>query len=825
MMTIEIPLLVQSQVTGASDESGGPASILLVDDNEQKRFALRAVLAPLGYPIVEADSGIAALRCVAMQEFAVILLDVRMPDMDGFETAAFIRKRQQSEITPIIFITAFRDDDVTQDDHYVQGAVDFIFAPVEPSELRAKVTVFANLFEKTAALASHAADQQASASQWRLLSDAAPIGIFETDSKGRYVYTNPFWSQITGISSADAEDHTWDDFTDLGLEGRAIKRLQTREGEVGERFEIRDTAQNSRFVIITSVPLVDARGGVAGFVGTVADVTIETEADIAIRKARDGAEEGSRMKSDFLANMSHEIRTPMNGVIGLTELLLETALDARQLDYVRSAQSSGQALLSIVNDILDFSKVEAGMLEIHNEQFTLRPVINSVLDLLSASAQLKGLELIEQIDAAVPSEVCGDPGRLRQVLTNLVGNAVKFTHLGEIVVRVSQTDVRDNEATIRFEVSDTGDGISSEKLDLIFQPFVQVDSSTSRKYEGTGLGLAITGKLVDLMGGDCGVSSRLGAGSTFWFTIRVQAEQVSTDDRLSRDADSIGARVLVVDDNPVQRRALSSQLAGWGMDVDTANSGRLGLAMLRTSAEQARPFALALVDYLMPGMDGLEFANTVAADSGLATHLVVMDGVREGADLRKAVDTGICRSLSKPIHSEALLACVRESLDSQAPEVGTRSGAPPGVGSRENDSLGKVLLAEDNVINQKVALAMLSGAGYQVDIVPDGLAAVDACFARSYDAVLMDCQMPGLNGYEATAAIRARETGGRRIPIIALTAGARYEDREECLSAGMDSYLSKPFSKAELVGMVGASIKGEPLQDFEGVTTQPAGAA
>jgi two-component system, sensor histidine kinase and response regulator len=701
--------------------------------------------------------------------------------------------------------------------------VDFIFAPVEPAELRAKVTVFANLFEKAEALASHAADQQASAGQWRLLSDAAPVGIFETDREGRYVYTNPYWSQITGISSAEAAGQTWDSFTGQAFKEGVVERLPVRPGEVGERFEIRRSSGASTFIIVSSVPLLDPQGGVAGFVGTVGDVTIETEAGVAIRKARDGAEEGSRMKSDFLANMSHEIRTPMNGVIGLTELLLETNLDTRQLDYVRSAQSSGQALLSIVNDILDFSKVEAGMLEIHNERFALSPVINNVLDLLAASAQEKGLELIEQIDPAVPSVIFGDPGRLRQVLTNLVGNAIKFTQVGEIVVRVLRTEASDDEATIRFEVSDTGDGISSDKLDLIFQPFVQVDTSTSRKYEGTGLGLAITGKLVDLMGGHCGVSSRLGTGSTFWFTIRVHAEQGSVGDG-RRGADAFDARVLVVDDNSAQRLALSGQLAQWGMDVDTASSGRLAFAMLRSNAQQGRPFALALIDRLMPGMDGIELANAVAADPGLSTQLVVMDGVREGGDLCRAVDAGTCGSLSKPVHSEALMNCVRESLDSCAPEVGSRSAFPQ-VGSSENLRLGRVLLAEDNLINQKVALAMLSGAGYEVDIVPDGLAAVDACFAHSYDAILMDCQMPGLNGYEATAAIRDRETGGRRIPIIALTAGARYEDRERCLSEGMDGYLSKPFRKAELVEIVGAAIKGEPLEDLAGVATQPVGAA
>ncbi|MFZ0666563.1 MAG: response regulator, partial [Acidimicrobiales bacterium] len=302
----------ESQSAEVSAVRGAPAAtILVVDDNSQKRFALKAALTPLGYPIIEAGSGIAALRCITAQDFAVILLDVCMPHMDGFETAALIRRRKQSEMTPIIFITAFRDDEIIKEDHYAQGAVDFIFAPVEPNELRAKVSVFANLFEKAEILAKHAAEQQASADQWRLLSDAAPVGIFQTDREGRYVYTNPRWAEIVNISSAEAVGHTWDNLTVVGPTGREVERIRTHEAETGERFEILDPGQSSHFVIVTSVSLLDGKGAPAGFVGTVADVTAETEVEAAISKARDSAEDASRMKSDFLANMSHEIRTPM----------------------------------------------------------------------------------------------------------------------------------------------------------------------------------------------------------------------------------------------------------------------------------------------------------------------------------------------------------------------------------------------------------------------------------------------------------------------------------------------------------------------------------
>ena len=436
-----------------------PVPILIVDDNSAKRLGLKAVLAPLGYLIVEADSGIAALRCVMAQDFAVILLDVCMPIMDGFETAALIRQRHQSEMTPIIFITAFKSDELRNTDLYAEGAVDFIFAPVPPDELRAKVSVFANLFLKAEELASKAREVQASADQLRLLTDAAPIGIFQTDDQNRYVYTNPRWTEITGIRPDDGAGREWD--TIMGSQERAAFDAASADGdmhgdELCHRFEIRTAGAPARIVLLTSKCIRDQDGGVAGWVGTLADVTAEVGAESAMADARDEATEASRLKSDFLANMSHEIRTPMNGVIGMTDLLLETDLDPRQRDYAQTVRNSGEALLTIINDILDFSKVEAGKLEIEEVEFNLRTVVDDVVDLLANQAQAKGLELVAVIEHAVPAVVSGDPGRVRQVLTNLVGNAIKFTSAGEVVVRAAVVEAAGAETIIRFEVSDTG---------------------------------------------------------------------------------------------------------------------------------------------------------------------------------------------------------------------------------------------------------------------------------------------------------------------------------------------------------------------------------
>ena len=801
----------------AAAAAGSNVSILVVDDNAAKRLGLRAVLAPLGHTIVEADSGAAALRCLMAQDFAVILLDVRMPIMDGYETAALIRQRRQSEMMPIIFITAHAKADIKHPHLYAEGAVDFMVAPVASDELRAKVSVFANLFARAESLAARAREVQASADQLRLLTDAAPIGIFQTDAQDRYVYTNPRWSEITGIPADVVAGRAWEAI--IGAEQRADAEKvvgSLGRAEISQRFELQLPDSDSRIVLVTSKSIPDRRGGVAGWVGTLADVTAEVGAEGAMSDARDAATESSRLKSDFLANMSHEIRTPMNGVIGMTDLLLETDLDDRQRDYAQTVRNSGEALLTIINDILDFSKVEAGKLEIEDIEFDLRTVVDDVADLLAGPAQTKGLELVVVTDPSVPEALRGDPGRIRQVLTNLIGNAIKFTHQGEIVVRVTRAESEGAPTVIRFEVSDTGVGIDADKLDLIFQPFVQADSSTSRRYGGTGLGLAISSHLISLMGGDCGVRSALGAGSNFWFTIAVQVDPARFGSRVPPPDPDLGdLAALIVDDSEAQRCALSQHLRDWGMAVDGAGSGEAALAAMRTAASAGRPYALALVDRSMPGMDGMALTRAILADPAITARVVLMTGLSEKRDGMTDVGSGVSATLSKPVHSSDLRDSLRIALGFQAPkepaaEMSARRSPPADAG------LGRLLLAEDNPINQKVAVAILTSAGYQVDTVHDGAAALRAVDTGRYDAILMDCQMPELSGYEATAAIRADEEPGRHIPIIALTAGARREDRDRCTAAGMDGYLAKPVSKDALLALVAQS-----LRDARNVTTEP----
>ena len=796
---------VSSRPTAGPGTRPLPA-ILIVDDNSAKRTALKAVLQPLSYSIVEADSGIAALRCVHAQDFAVILLDVQMPEMDGFETARLIRLRQQSELTPIIFVTAYAIDEIITD-RFAGGAVDFMFAPFSPEEVRAKVSVFGNMYVKAEDLASQAREVQMTADQLRLLTDSAPIGIFQTDADNRYVYTNPRWTEITGLSAEEAAGQDWDAI--LPVDQRDALRVELSDAvvriELCHRFEVGLPGSESRTILVTSKSMHDGDGAPTGWVGTLADVTAEVGAESAMADAVDRATEASRLKSDFLANMSHEIRTPMNGVLGMTDLLLETALDVRQRDYAQTVRNSGEALLTIINNILDFSKVEAGMLDIEAVEFDVRAIVDGVVDLLATPAQVKGIELMAVVENTVPAVVSGDPGRVRQVLMNLVDNALKFTQDGEVVLRVSGADTGGEGYELRFEVTDSGDGVPADKLALIFQPFVQADTSTARRYGGTGLGLAISSQLVGLMGGACGVSSRPGIGSTFWFTVRVGAEPgQATPEVLLPDPDLAGISVLVLDHNATSRSSLARYLSDWGMVVATADTVPAGLAQLGAMSREGRPTAIALVDQSLPELDGSALSTPIAGDPALSTRLVLMTDRGDENDFTATA----CASLSKPVRLERLRWCLRVAAGFEAVDVIAADGQVQGP---VEPFAGRLLLVEDNVINQKVAVAMLASVGYQVDIAPDGAAAVEAVNTKVYDVILMDCQMPEMNGYEATAALRAMEGMGRRTPIIAMTAGARPEDRERCLAAGMDGYLAKPVSKSVLLAKIARYLKpGNP---------------
>lgn len=641
------------------------------------------------------------------------------------------------------------------------------------------------------------------------IADESPYPILELDDQASLLYANPMMSELLTQFG-----YGTDGFPQVAPQGlldlvqrcldsnRPIQEIASRLPDARYAW-VFCPVQADRHVRGYAVDLTEMQRTKEALHASAEELTAQ---NLRLDRALQEAQAATHTKAAFLATVSHELRTPMNGVIGMTSLLMDTGLAPEQRSYAETIRQCGEALLHLINDVLECSKIEAGKLELESIEFNLRTTVDDVLKQFAERAESKGLELTGLIHATVPTGLRGDPGRLRQVLTNLVGNAIKFTERGDVTLQVYLEEETTGDARLRFDVTDSGIGISQDIQDKLFQPFVQADSTMTRQYGGTGLGLSISKQLIELMGGRIGVMSAPGRGSTFWCTVRFP-KQPSSVSAILPTADLQGRRVLIVDDNESNRLILHHLVTGWGMRDVLAENAATAVAHIEDASWRGAPFDCAIVDVVMPGKDGLQLAAELQSlPCAAPTRIIVMTSLLQRGHAERARKVGAKGYLTKPVRHDELRDCLRTVLGMSAVSVNVPQ-ADDTATSRlvtrhtlaEPSTRRRVLVVEDNSVNQKLAVRMLEKLGYRPDLVENGQEALAALDAGAYDAVLMDCQMPVMDGFEATATIRRQEAAGKRyvgaghLPIIAVTANAMQGDRERCLAAGMDAYLSKPI--------------------------------
>ena len=691
--------------------------------------------------------------------------------------------------------------------------------------------------------------------RYRTILENIEDGYFEVDLTGRYIFSNDALCKIRGYSrdelmGLDNRDYM-DPETAKTIYGQFNKVYRTGVSLKGIEYETR-RKDGTKSYVESSVSLIsDSRGQPTGFRGIVRDISNRKEAEEemknvnmqlkeAIKRANDmavQAEIASAAKSEFLANMSHEIRTPMNGVIGMTGLLLDTELSIDQRRYAETIDASANSLLSLINDILDFSKMDAKQLDLEILDFDLQSLLEDFAATLAFQAHKKGLELVCSMSSEVPSLLRGDPGRLRQILTNLTGNAIKFTQGGEVAIHVTLELDTGVTARLRFSVRDTGIGIPEDKVGLLFDAFQQVDASTTRQYGGTGLGLSICKQLAEIMGGGIGVESIEGEGSEFWFTACLDKQSEGRTTRTSPPANLRGVRVLIVDDNVTNREILTTQMTSWKMDVSEAEDGPAALQALYKALDEETPFQIAVIDMQMPGMDGESLGRAIKAENRLAgTRLVLLTSLGIRGDAKRLAEIGFDAYMPKPARALELRGLLSNALAKR--EGGTMKPFTMATRHTARETLNlfagskaRILLAEDNVTNQQVALGLLKKLGLAAEAVANGQEALKALADIPYDLVLMDLQMPEMDGLEATRHIRNLQSAVRNhdVPIIAMTAHAMAGDREKCLNAGMNGYVSKPVDPLSLAKELEKWLakreddENSPKQPFEPAAGEPVG--